>query len=114
MKLSTVMGKDGIMHVELAGRLDQITAPAVSQRLSLLIELGYCRLCINLADVTCLEKEGLDTLYQAMQEAQRAGGNLCITNLTEQMQALLATEQAYHELRASSSRGEGESTRYMP
>ncbi len=92
------------MYVELEGRLDQITAPAVRQRLSLLTKLGYCRLSINLAGVTCLEKEGLDALYQSMQEAQRTGGNLWITNLTEQMQAVLVSEQAYHELRSSSAR----------
>lgn len=72
--------------MRLDGRLDQITAPAVKQRLSLLIHMGHPRMIVDLSKVTALDRDGIRILHDEWQEAQKVGGDLCLLLLGEQVQ----------------------------
>lgn len=74
--------------MRLDGRLDQITAPAVKQRLSLLIRMGHPRMIVDLSKVTALDRDGIRILHDEWQEARHVGGDLCLLLLREQVQRI--------------------------
>lgn len=83
MKLTTEVQPGGMVIVRLQGRFDQITAPVVRQRLSLLIEMGYVCLVINMSYVSSLDHDGAIALFLEWQKTQQVEGYLYLTQVSD-------------------------------
>lgn len=86
MKLTTEIQPGGMVIVCLQGRLDQITAPVVRQRLSILIEMGYVCLIVNMSYVSSLDHDGAIVLFDEWERAQQVGGYLYLSHVSDYAQ----------------------------
>jgi len=65
-----------IAIVAPAGRLDALTAPALRERCSNLVDQGTIRLVIDLEAVDFMDSAGLAVLVRALRAARSSGGDV--------------------------------------
>jgi anti-sigma B factor antagonist len=82
MELRSHLSDDGRVAVlELFGRFDSYTAPAVSDWLLNAPAAATPRLVVNLAGVEFMDSTALATLVQGMKRRRQQGGDLRLSNL---------------------------------
>ncbi|MGE5601867.1 MAG: STAS domain-containing protein [Nitrososphaerales archaeon] len=74
--------------VRVFGRVDSSTAPELQEKLAELLQ-GQPRLVVNLREVPFLSSAGLRVLLSAMQAAKRAGGDLRLSEVSDQVARVL-------------------------
>ena len=81
---------DNIMLLDLRG---QVTlgeeTEALRGRIKQLVEAGYTRIILNLADVNYIDSVGLSTLVASYTSARKRGGNVKLLHLTRRVHDLL-------------------------
>lgn len=80
---------DGILVLELEGRLDAHQAPSVSQWLSDNITPSSARLVINLQSVNFIDSIALAVLVKAIKRCKENNGELSICNITVPVKIIL-------------------------
>lgn len=75
--------------VELSGKLDAATTPAIESRLLELIQEGKKQLVIDFASVSYLASSGLRMLLVVLRQVQKLEGRLLLCGLTEAMVSTL-------------------------
>jgi anti-sigma B factor antagonist len=74
--------------VRVNGRVDSSTAPELQEKLAVLLK-DQSRLVVNLHNVPFLSSAGLRVLLSAMQAAKRAGGDLRLSEVSDQVARVL-------------------------
>ncbi len=74
--------------VHVTGRVDSSTAPQFHEKLAALVQ-DQPRLVVNLHDVQFLSSAGLRALLSVMQAAKRAGGDLRLSEASDQVARVL-------------------------
>lgn len=82
------IGKTAIL--EVAGRLDANTAPAMEKELLDLLDRGESNLLVDLANLNYISSVGLRILLAAAKKANPAGGKVAICSLQEYVQEIFA------------------------
>lgn len=81
---------DGVMVVDLRGRITLgEETESLRLRIKRLVEAGYTRLILNLADVDYIDSVGLSTLVSSYTSARKQGGNVKLLHLTKRVHDLL-------------------------
>ena len=88
LEIDTLRGDDGVV-VQLAGELDMLSAPDVSDQLSALLEAGETRLVMDLTGLQFLDSSGLSALLGAHQAAQARGASLVLRSPNERIVRLV-------------------------
>jgi len=91
---------NNIVQVNLSGRFDAATAPAVEQYLKDCISRGYIRVVLNMADVQYISSAGLRVVL-AMTKELRLGhkGDLRIAALNESVSKVFELSGLYSVLK---------------
>jgi anti-sigma B factor antagonist len=84
--MATEMKRCQLVHVN--GRVDSNTAPELQEKLATLVK-AQPRLVVNLRDVPFLSSAGLRVLLTEMQAAKRAGGDLRLSEVSDQVARVL-------------------------
>ena len=69
--------------------VDSNTAPQLRESLAALLKSGQSRLVVNLRDVEFLSSAGLRTLLSASQAAKRSGGDVRLSEVSDQVARVL-------------------------
>src|SRR5688500_7408996 len=78
--------KDGVLVITLEGNLlGEHTNNPVLEKLKEEIEKGNKKILLNLSDVKFVNSTGLGMLLTAVTKTRSAGGELTLSNLTDQM-----------------------------
>jgi len=86
----------GVTVIDITGRLTLGDAPTVlKDEIRRLIEEGKTSLLLNLTGLTYLDSSGLGLLVGAYAAANRAGGQLKLSNLTSRVKDLLLITKLY-------------------
>jgi anti-sigma B factor antagonist len=72
-----------IQILALAGRLDAHTAPQLRDALQGMLDQGYIRLLVDMAEVSFVDSTGLSTLVSGMKHCCQKGGDLALTQLRQ-------------------------------
>ncbi|MBZ5544210.1 MAG: STAS domain-containing protein [Acidobacteriia bacterium] len=80
----------GVMVLDLRGRITLgEETEALRTRVKKLVEAGYTRLILNLADVNYVDSVGLSTLVASYTSARKQGGDVKLLKLTKRIHDLL-------------------------
>jgi anti-sigma B factor antagonist len=114
--IETVRHQDDVTIVDICGRFDAVSAPAVKADLHRLIEGGGSRLVVNLAKMDFVDSAGLGVLVSCLRRAAAEGGDLrlaevpafCrsifeLTRLTRVFDVTESEDQAVRALRSAAS-----------
>jgi anti-sigma B factor antagonist len=74
--IQNVRQSDEVTIVDVGGRFDAASAPAVRDRLHQLIEEGHSRLLLNLSEMEFIDSAGLGALVSCLRRAAADGGDL--------------------------------------
>jgi anti-anti-sigma factor len=74
--------------VRVKGRVDSSTAPELQEKLAALLK-AQPQLIVNLREVRFLSSAGLRVLLSAMQAAKRTGGDLRLSEVSDQVARVL-------------------------
>jgi anti-sigma B factor antagonist len=87
---------NGVTVIDITGRLTLGDVPTVlKDEIRRLIEEGKTSLLLNLAGLTYLDSSGMGLLVGAYAAANRAGGQLKLSNLTSRVKDLLLITKLY-------------------
>lgn len=75
--------KDAIMILEVDGRLDASTSPALEQKFLSLLEQGYNDLVIDFSQLQYISSAGLRVLLLAAKRTSASGGRLALCALKD-------------------------------
>jgi anti-anti-sigma factor len=89
MTLTVLTARDGAVIVALEGDLDIASAPAVRERLLILLRPGACRLVIDMSAVRYADASGLAVLVGTQRRAGLLGGWLRLAALRPEVAAVL-------------------------
>jgi anti-sigma B factor antagonist len=89
MEVTTVPGPDGVTTVCPVGRVDLLSAPALSKHLSQAVASGQSRLIVDLGGVSFIDSSGLAALVSGLKSARVAGGDLRIAQAGDQVRMVL-------------------------
>ena len=81
--------KSGVTVLQLAGKLNMVTAPDLRQEVGAAVASGKTRLVIDLSSVDFMDSSGLGALVNGLKTARQAGGDLRIAAPNEQVQLVL-------------------------
>jgi anti-sigma B factor antagonist len=70
--------RDGVVVVQVAGTVDAVTAPRLSQVLQAEVAAGRPRLVVDLGGTSYVSSAGLRAILAAVKAARVAGGNLAL------------------------------------
>ncbi len=93
----------GVSVMAVEGRVDSESAPELDKALAQLLEANCSKIVVNLKQVEFLSSAGLRALVKTYQEAQKAGGSVRLTGLSEAVQGILYTVGLNQMLRAYAS-----------
>lgn len=80
---------DGVVVLNLDGRLNMVSAVTLRQTISSLVEEGSNRFAVDLSGISFMDSSGLGALISGLKSARQAGGDLRIAAPTEQVQLVL-------------------------
>jgi anti-sigma B factor antagonist len=75
--------------VYVSGRVDSSTAPELQEHLNELLKRGRYHLVLNLKDVPFLSSAGLRALLSTLQACKRHGGDVRLSEVSEQVARVL-------------------------
>jgi anti-sigma B factor antagonist len=75
--------------VYIGGRVDSSTAPEMQEHLNGLLKRGRHNLVLNMKDVPFLSSAGLRALLSALQAAKKQGGDVRLSEVSEQVARVL-------------------------
>lgn len=78
-----------IAVVQIAGRLDFLSAGAARDEFARVVQDGKHRIVVDLGDVPFIDSSGLGSLIGGLKAARQAGGDLRIARPTEQARSVL-------------------------
>jgi len=73
----------------IGGRIDSSTAPELQEKLNGLLKRGHHNLVLNMKDVAFLSSAGLRALLAAMQACKRQGGDVRLSEVSDQVARVL-------------------------
>ncbi|HEY8588938.1 MAG TPA: STAS domain-containing protein [Naasia sp.] len=85
--VSTIPGDVAVLR--LSGKLNMVSASALRDAITSLLEAGQRRLVADLADVPFMDSSGLGALIAGLKSARQAGGDLRIASVGEQIRMVL-------------------------
>jgi len=74
--IGNIRRKEAVTVVEIEGRLDAVSAPAVKSQLHELIEKGNRNLILDLHGIAFIDSAGLGTLVSCLRRCTAEGGDL--------------------------------------
>jgi len=77
-----------ITLVNLSGRLDATTSPGVRAALQNLIKDDHLKVIVDLQKVPFIDSSGLASLVSGLRAAREKGGNIALTGVQAQAQAI--------------------------
>ncbi len=83
-----------------SGRLNMVAAPALKSLIEDTVAAGTPRVVIDLTDVTFIDSSGLGALIAGLKATRRAGGDLRIAQVPEQVMTVLRLTNLDRVLRA--------------
>jgi anti-sigma B factor antagonist len=83
-----------------SGRLNMVAAPALKSLIEDTVATGTPRVVIDLTDVTFIDSSGLGALIAGLKATRRAGGDLRIAQVPEQVMTVLRLTNLDRVLRA--------------
>jgi anti-sigma B factor antagonist len=89
MTVSVLNKGHDLAVVQLAGRLDLVSAADVRAQLAATVEEGHRRLVVDLELVQFIDSSGLGALISGLKSARQAGGDLRIAHPAEQARVVL-------------------------
>jgi anti-sigma B factor antagonist len=84
-----VTGNVPVMKV--SGRVDSETAPELDSALTKILSENHNRLILNLQDIEYMSSAGLRAMVKAYQAAQKSGGDLRLSAVSEPIEVILRT-----------------------
>lgn len=75
--------------VHIAGRIDSSTAPEMQDKLNGLLNRGRYNLVLNMKDVPFISSAGLRTLLSALQACKKRGGDVRLSEVSDQVARVL-------------------------
>ncbi len=81
--------RDGITVLAITGSLDALTAGEATRQLAEQVQAGNAKLVVDLTGVDYMSSAGLRAILATMQEARRAGGDLCLTGAASPVKKVL-------------------------
>jgi anti-anti-sigma factor len=81
--------EEGIAQVELRGRLDSSSAPAVELRLAELLSTGASKVLVNAASMTSISTAGIRVLLMFARKLAAVPGKLAVFALTPEVHEVL-------------------------
>jgi len=93
---------DGAAVVEVAGSVDAVTAPRLSEALQAAVAGGEPRLVVDLAGVDYVSSAGIRAILSGVKAARSAGGNLAVAAAQPQVREVfelagLTTIVGFHD-----------------
>ena len=85
---SKVIG-DGIAVLTLEGKLNMVSASHLREEVHSAVAAGNTRIAIDLTAVDFIDSSGLGALINGLKTTRQAGGDLRITNPSEQVKLVL-------------------------
>jgi len=79
---------NGVLVIDLKGRLDSTNAVDFANRLSAILVRHGCRLLLNLQEVDYISSAGFRTLLVVSQHASNSNSKLVLSSLAPSVQAL--------------------------
>jgi len=76
-----VRSHDRVTIIDIVGRFDSLTAPAMKSEMAGLIEQGKRRLVINLSKLDFIDSAGLGALVACLRRAVECGGELRLADV---------------------------------
>ena len=73
----------------VSGRIDSSTAPELQEHLNSLMNRGRHNLVLNMRDVAFLSSAGLRTILSALQACKRQGGDVRLSEVSDQVARVL-------------------------
>ncbi len=74
--------------IELRGRLDAVTSPAVEKRLLTLVAQGEARITFDLSSLNYVSSLGLRVLMVVAKQVQTGGGKLALATLNDSVREI--------------------------
>ncbi len=93
----------GISVMSVEGRVDSDSAPKLDEALSGLLTANCNKIVVNLGQVEFMSSAGLRALVKAYQAAQKAGGSVRLTGVSDAIQGIMYTVGLNQMLRAYST-----------
>ena len=89
MECTTTHLENGVVVIDLDGRLNMASAATLRQTVTTLVQQGSSRFAVDLSRISFMDSSGLGALISGLKTARQAGGDLRITAPTEQVQLVL-------------------------
>lgn len=89
MEVTTIPGPTGTTTIRPVGRVDLLSAPALSRHLSGAVAEGQHKLIVDLGSVSFIDSSGLAALVSGLKSARVAGGDLRIAGAGDQVRMVL-------------------------
>lgn len=90
MSGSYVIRPDGVVVVQIEGKLNMVTAGPLRSRIADLVAQGHSRVAIDLARIDFIDSSGLGALISGLKSARQAGGDLRIAAANAQANLVLS------------------------
>jgi anti-anti-sigma factor len=81
MKITAIQ-EEGILVVQVEGRLDVATAPEFEKNCAAMLEQGHEKLVLDLTDLEYISSAGLRSLLAIAKRLKGSGGSLSLCGLT--------------------------------
>jgi anti-sigma B factor antagonist len=88
--------KDGVLIVNLKGRLDYASSTTLKERILELVQCGDRQMIVNMAQVDFINSSGLGTLVSILKEVRLAKGRLVLADLATYVQEIFEITQLSH------------------
>ncbi|MBN2355431.1 STAS domain-containing protein [candidate division KSB1 bacterium] len=78
-----------ILILNIAGRIDANTSPALEQKMAEVVDRGEKYIVIDLAEVDYISSAGLRVFFSYLQKLNEVEGKLCYSGASEKIEELL-------------------------
>ncbi len=88
--------KDNVVVIKLEGRLDASTATSVKGKIDAVIEGKSRNLVIDMGGISFIDSSGLGTLVGSLRTINKAGGDIKISSLQDQVRSVFELTRLHH------------------
>ena len=106
MEMSERM-QDAITVLEVAGRIDSLTAPDLGAKLSSLLSTPQRRLLVDLVRMEYISSAGFRVLFVASKQARDSGSRVALCGLNEKANELFAIADFHKLIKVVPTRADG-------